>query len=342
MPEYKGKFKVCLSVLIAIILTSNGLISEVSGASYFFNTSMESDTSIVISEIIRFSSIMLEVQTNEAVTCKYSTSKGKSYSGKEGIFDFNFETLHKKTLTGLTDGIYKYYIQCKNSSGFETKEMEGIFSVNIPVSGQIVFPNSEVNNIGSGKIEVKLITSKILSQTPSLSYSFDGISYNPIPVFGSGTQWTGYLLISSSGGEKVGSFKFQGRDLDGNTGTEITSGGIFIVDTIKPKTITDIKAEGYNGRIELKWHSEDSEEINKFNIYRSTSPQVDYSDFYKSSEGDTESFSDTSVEKGKTYYYRISGTDNAGNIADLSTEVYATVLLENITLSPSGLEAHIQ
>ena len=50
------------------------------------------------------------------------------------------------------------------------------------------------------------------------------------------------------------------------------------------------------------------------------------------------SYIDTNVERGKTYYYKISGIDEAGNEGDLSIEVYATALLDSTSVIPSGLD----
>lgn len=326
------KFPVILATLMILLLAGASATSVVS---YYFDTSSSNDTTITSSEVIYSSSVSFQVNTNKPTNCKYSEIKGIPYAAMPEVFDFNFETLHKKTMTELSDGVHKYYVKCRDDLGNESKELEAIFAVSSPVSAQIVLPDN--SPLRAGRIEIKLITSKIVSQTPSLSYSFDGISYNPLPISGSGTSWTGYLIIPNSIEEEVGSFKFQGRDIEGVQGTEITSGGIFLVDTLKPKTISDIKATGYEGKIDLTWHLDNTEEINKFNIYRSTTPNLDYSDYYETSEGD--SFSDTNVEKGKTYYYRVSAVDEAGNEGDLSLEVYATVLLENTIISPSGLEA---
>ncbi|MFH1290889.1 MAG: hypothetical protein ABIH92_05815, partial [Nanoarchaeota archaeon] len=315
-----------------VLLSANVLAA--STASFYFNTSTGDDESVTLSEIIRSSVVMLKVTTDRATTCKYSDYQGTSYDNMEETFDFNFETLHKKDLIDMTDGVHKYYVRCENDEGNESGELEAIFAVSVPVTAQVVLEDG--SPLGNGRTEVTLVTSKALSQTPSLSYSFDGIGYDPIPLFGSGVTWQGYLVISSSDSEKVGSFKFQGRDLEGVLGTEITSGGFFIVDTKRPETISDIDAVGYEGEIKLNWYIDDEDDVEKFNIYRSTSPNVDHSDFYESTE--SLSFKDTSVEKGKTYYYKVSAVDEAENEGGLSREVYATALLENVT-SLTGLEA---
>ncbi len=324
--------KKVIFIIWAIILFFN-VVDAASLLSASFNTSSLNDSRISASEIVRSSSALLEIVTEQATTCKYSQIQGRSYGNMDGSFDLSLETLHKKTLIGLNDGIYKYYIKCKDSSQTESKELEFIFSVSLPVKGQIVLADG--SPVKEGKVEVKLITSKIVSQTPTLSYSLDGISYNPIPLFGSEATWTGYFIIPKLTEEKVGSFKFQGKDLEGITGEEITGGGVFLVDSIMPDSVEDIKAIGYEGKIELIWFYEN--DFKEFKIYRSTSPSVDKSDFYKQTPSKT--LSDTSVEKGKTYYYKVSALDDANNEGDLSREVYATALLENTTISDSGLEA---
>ncbi|HDK42396.1 MAG TPA: hypothetical protein ENG87_03385, partial [Candidatus Pacearchaeota archaeon] len=323
-------YKIFIFIFAIIILSSHLLAS--SSISYYFDTTLENDTSKTFD--LTSASVILRIDTDKPVSCRYSESEGIGYGSMEGIFDLNFETIHKKTLTGLSEGIHKYYILCRDSENKDSKELEIIFSVILPVSAQIILQNG--STVSKGMAKVNLVTSKVLSQTPSLSYSFDGISYNPVPIFGSGTQWTGYFIVASSSDKQVGSFKFQGKDLEGNTGTEITSGGVFIVDTQEPGTITDIKAESYDGRIDINWYLEE-DEIDYFKIYKSTSRGVDNSDFYRTTESN--SFSDTLVTRGSTYYYRVVAVDKAGNIGDLSVEVYATALLENTIVSSSGLEA---
>lgn len=308
------------------------VVVEASTASFYFDTS-GNNSEMVFSEIIRSNGVVFQVITNKPATCKYSIYDSISFANMEGNFDFNFETIHKKDLTGLNDGTYKYYVKCRDSDGNISGQLEATFAASLPVSAQIIL--GEGDTVGSGRLEVLVKTSKALSQTPSLSYSFDGISYDPIPLFGSGKEWTGYLTISNSNEEVTGSFNFQGRDLEGFIGSEITNGGTFFIDTKKPTVITDIKSIGYEGEIKLSWENDEDKEIEEYKIYRSTEQGVDYSDYIKSVKEKT--FLDTGVEKGKTYYYRVAGVDKAGNVADLSKEVYATALLNNVSVQ-SGLE----
>jgi hypothetical protein len=282
---------------------------------------------------VQSNSLMLQVYTDKKAVCKYSRYSNMPYDPMEGYFDDNFETIHRKTMINLEDGVYRFYVKCKDENNIG-EEKEVSFSIISPIAAQITLPQDILK---AGKFKINLVASKAASQTPSLSYTFDGVSYSPIPLTGSGTQWIGYLIISPSLGETEGSFKFSGKDLEGNTGSDITSGMFFGVDTSKPKTIGSIEAIGYEGAVKLNWYFD--EEDASFNVYKSTSSNVGYTDFCQSVTD--KSFYDTSVEKGKSYYYRVSAVDEAGNEGDLSREVYATALLKNSTQSASGLDQRL-
>jgi hypothetical protein len=272
---------------------------------------------------ITISSVVLEVTTNKVASCRYSTSSGVQYDYMDE-FSITDDTTHLKSLTNLAEGIHHYYILCKDSNGNIGNIYDASFRVDTPPSANIVLSDS--SPVKAGTITVTLITSEEVSQVPSLDLTYDGISYTSIPLIGSDTTWTGYFIVSSSVGNAVGSFRFSAKDLSGNTGTEIKTGGIFIVDTLKPALITDIEAIGEEGSIKLKWHY--TEDVEQFNIYRGTSPQVGYTELYRTVT-DAYELTDTMVESGKTYYYRVTAVDEAGNEAELSKEVYATALLGN-------------
>ncbi len=314
-----------------VVVFSLGFVGA-STASFYFDIN-GNNSEVVFGEVMRSSGVVFQVNTDRSAVCKYSIYEGVSFANMEGTFDFSFETVHKKDLVGLTDGVYRYYVRCHDGMGNNSGELEATFAVSLPVSAQVTVSGGEI--IGAGRTEISVKTSKALSQTPSLSYSFNGFDYDPVPLFGSGKEWKGYLTISDSNEELTGSFKFQGRDLEGVLGSEITGGGTFFVDTKKPKAISDIKAVGYEGEVEISWEFEEDDEIEEYRIYRSSEQGVDYSDFLKSVEED--SYTDTDVDRGKTYYYRVAGVDKAGNIADLSKEVYATALLSD-TNTQTGLE----
>jgi len=284
-----------------------------------------------IEKSIDFSSLLFRVSTDRDATCKYDTEKGVSYGNMDGSFDLTSGKLHEKTFTDLGDGVYKYYIRCKDNLT-EGAEMEVTIRVNSLVNAHIVLGEDEP--LRDGRYELTLITSKIVSQAPSLTASFDGVVYEPLPLTGSEKSWKGYLIVPKSFGEGVVSFKFRANDLEGREGNEIISGGAYLVDTIKPRTISSISATGYKGEIKLEWYLDEAD-VEEYKIYRSTSQNLGATDFYMTAADSP--FHDTAVDDGETYYYRVAGVDKAGNEADLSMEVYATALLSNGT-SSTGLE----
>lgn len=291
---------------------------------------------------------VLKILTSSRSFCRYSTTKGESFNEmSSGAFEDNLETIHKKTFSGFTySTVERYYVKCidinyiNNGTSYpEPKaELEMIVTIEPPISAQIVLDDSPLK---AGKYEISLITTKTPASTPSLEYSYDGITYNPIILYGSKTSWKGFLVIPSSVGEEVGSFKFEAQDLEGRVGTEIETNSIFTVDTKSPSMVTSFDASGEYGQIKLEWFlDEDESDISEINIYRSESPGVDLTNLYKTIEetGD-EYYYDTNVENGKTYYYRISFSDQAKNSADLSREVQATSLISKTSSTSTGLSS---
>jgi len=314
-------FKNLIIILIIFGVFSASFVSSASAfvitANYEFTNS-----SFVDGTVYKTDSVVLRIKTAFETECFY----GKSYSLSDG-FDGEYGLTHEAYLEDLDDGFHEYYVRCGESSN---PIMRVGFATSVPIYATISL--SEDPPLKEGKYTVTLVTSKTCLEPPTLEYSFDEIVYKPISLKGEGEIWKGNLIIPSSVGENVCSFRFQGRDLTGQTGTKIVGDNSFIIDTSKPPTITILNSIGYQGQIKLNWFSE--EELSEFNIYKSENPQVDYTDFYDTSTKDY--FYDTNVEKGKTYYYRVSGVDEAGNVGDLSMEVYATALLTNSSTT-SGL-----
>ncbi len=323
------------SVVALFIVVQCISLSSAAAVTFFLDATAPEDSVHVATEIVRADSVVYQVIASEAMSCKYSAFPDLPYAAMERTFDFSFESIHKDTLIELEDGVYRYYVRCQNASGFVTEQLETVFSVNVPVHAIVALDESPP--LSNGRYQVTVQTSKVVSSAPQLGYSFDGVSYNTIPLFGSGTIWSGYLIISENAGEQVGSFRFSARDLEGFEGTQITNGGLFIVDTKKPPTMIDVQAEGYAGRVQLNWfYDSDSAE---YRIYRSRSPGVSRSDLLTTITDETmDSYADTSVTAGATYYYRIGVVDEAGNEGDLSPEIFSTALLANTTVVSSGLE----
>lgn len=269
-----------------------------------------------LAQKVEYSSVLLDFVTTNKTVCRYSDTPGISYNLMEGVFDEEISSIsHRKTLTGLTDGTTIYYIKCKeNYSSLDPEDFKLILKVNTKVAAQIILDKSAP--LSSGKIEIKLVTSKILPQTPSLKYSIDGITYNPIVLIGSENLWKGALFLEEDSGEGVLSFKFEGKDLEGITGSEIKVGSYFTFDTISPDLILDVKAECDDEKLDLTWDTEES--ISKFKIYKSEFSNIDSTDYYKTVT--QPSYTDTNIDLDTVYYYRILAVDSAGNEGELSKE----------------------
>lgn len=313
---------ITFSIILFVILFS-AKVSAISAITYNLNISDPSNHSILETNQVTISSVLLVINTDVDSSCKYSTTKGLDYSIMDSTFELEYGTIHKKTINNLIDGQYKAYVKCKNLSNTVSQELEIIYSVSLPITAQISLENGE--NLKDGKTGVTLITSKVPKTTPTLSYTTDSITYKQIPLVGSQNVWSGYIIIPTDRENEVGSFKFQARDLEDNIGTEITAGAIFTIDTIAPNVLLDVKAEGISKGINLTWKID--EEKLSFNIYRSKTAGVSYSDFYK--KVNKENYVDTDVSAKTPYYYRISGVDAAGNEGSLSNEIYAISTLSS-------------
>ena len=300
---------------------------------YNINMSYPNDTSINENTQITTSDGLLVITTDTPATCKYSEDPGIPFISMPENFDLEYGTIHKKILTGLIDGKYSAYIKCQSLGNLTVSSELGVnFWVNLPVSAQISLNNGQ--DIRDGKTEVTLTTSKLVSEPPQLSYTTDGSNYISIPLVGSGYNWNGYVIISGSNQNLIGSFKFEARDLEGNVGGQISSGAMFTIDTTPPDQLLDIRAESINQAINLTWRADESGL--EYNIYRSTSQDVGYSDFYRQTSGN--SFVDNSALEGQVYYYKVTGVDDAGNEGPLSTEVYASPTFSNDSITNSVLD----
>jgi len=98
-----------------------------------------------------------------------------------------------------------------------------------------------------------------------------------------------------------------------------------------PNAPSALEADAENGGVSLSWQA--SEKAEAYNVYRSTSSS-------SGAEGDPlatgvsqTGYTDTSVENGQTYYYRVTAVDDNDKESDPSGEVPSTPFA-----SPTGLE----
>lgn len=79
----------------------------------------------------------------------------------------------------------------------------------------------------------------------------------------------------------------------------------------------------------ISWDANTEPDINSYQLYRGTSPGA--ANQITSVQHPSHSYSDTNIEKGVLYYYRVKATDLSNNQSDYSSEVSAAIpLISNI------------
>lgn len=95
-------------------------------------------------------------------------------------------------------------------------------------------------------------------------------------------------------------------------------------DTTPPPVPSELTANSGNEQIALQWSAVDAEDLDGYNIYRSTSslPSDSVSSLSPVNENPVAdpSFIDETVENGTVYAYRVTGVDEAGNESNPSGE----------------------
>ncbi len=275
-------------------------------------------------DVVKEKSFELKVFTNKSAVCRYSTVSGQGFDSMPYSFDTTGGLTHVKLITGIGQGAYHYYVRCKDYNGNKMNEDYSILvEVDLPPTAKVIM--SKPSPVKAGIIKVTLETSEDVVYAPTLKYSITGKGTENIPLSGSGKKWEGYMIIEDDDSDKIGSFIFQGKDLNGNIGTTITNDHVFLIDTLAPSAPSSIEAESKKGGIiKVSWWYNDNASVKHYRLYRSTSPGVSKVHLYK--ELDNDYYEDTDTEIGTTYYYRVLVVDNADNEGQLSKEVNATAL----------------
>ncbi|MDI6704522.1 MAG: fibronectin type III domain-containing protein [bacterium] len=143
------------------------------------------------------------------------------------------------TFTDLSDGTWYFHIKAKDNAGNWSSAYHYRVNVDVtpPVASIILSPSDTSSSVKvkTGKIKVTLTASEELSETPTLSYKPNGKEPIQIELSGSGKEWKGVMYVNSTTPEGEATFNWEGKDLAGNTGTEIIEGASFKIDkTIDP------------------------------------------------------------------------------------------------------------
>lgn len=270
--------------------------------------------------------VTLRLNTGELATCKWDINN-EEYHSLDNDFQTTGATIHEQPLY-LTEGINTYYLSCRDQIGNHNPTLTLNIELNLPPTASLsIDKNDSYQAITYGTYELSLSTSEPLSQTPTLKLAYSNKIIN-IPLEGSSTSWEGYLMIPQNAGEHIGEFSFVGIDGKGTRGNEITSGKLIIIDTSPPTQPENLRLHNENNKIRVSWEYE-GEDIDHFNIYRSTTGNTDKSNQKATSQEIT--YEDADITNRIGYFYRISAVDKAGNEGDLSEEEFIMAELQNIT-----------
>ncbi|MCS3679320.1 fibronectin type 3 domain-containing protein [Salinibacter ruber] len=161
------------------------------------------------------------------------------------------------------------------------------------------------------------------------------------------TSSEGDLTLRSDGGfEYEPNPGFVGTDhfryaASGPEGLSDTS-AVQIQVTPSPPAPNSLVAAGGEGRVVLSWVDDDSTGSTAgYNVYRSTSSFGDKGDAALVNEGlvSGSPYTDTTAQRGKTYYYRITAANGSGGESGLSGEAITKTLQEGIAISVPDLKS---
>jgi hypothetical protein len=108
------------------------------------------------------------------------------------------------------------------------------------------------------------------------------------------------------------------------------------IDSEAPVTPTGLKATPTSdGGVKLTWIANSESDLASYNVYGSTAASP--TTLLSTVVSGTETYTQTNLSRGETYYYRISAVDNGGNESDKTSDA-ASGLVSHVTLDHSVSE----
>jgi fibronectin type 3 domain-containing protein len=98
-------------------------------------------------------------------------------------------------------------------------------------------------------------------------------------------------------------------------------------DTTPPAKVIGLSVTPATGtQLNLSWSANSEQDLNHYNVYRGTVPGFSVNPITDTplAQPTTNSYSDNGLTESTTYYYRVAGVDNSGNISVLSDEASGT------------------
>ena len=292
--------------------------------------------------------LQLSLQTDVPSECKYDLTD-TDYSSMGTFFDYVFGTNHQ-TLIPLSASPIQVFVRCTDSAN---NIMQSSYVVNYakqstPSASIDVSDYIAGNYLTDGIHTITLSATPRLVSPPSFSISYimgDGIKTVKIPLAlepGTDTSssqiYTGSLQILPNEFSGVAYFDFDGVDMLGNHGTQLTGETSLIVVSSNPDPVQNVVAKqlspeytgGSGVELDVTWTNApdpyfDHYEVQKF--YAS-----DTSTILSTTSTASENIHDRDLINGKTYVYGIVAVNKA---LKKSAPVYSSP----ITLSADGTTA---
>lgn len=107
-------------------------------------------------------------------------------------------------------------------------------------------------------------------------------------------------------------------DERGNTAKWMDVLGTLTIDTTPPNVPTCLSSIGHDHEVMLKWDPNKEEDLTQYRIYRSQTPLTGYESLLTTEFNEA---TDAGADNYKTFYYKVSALDKAGNESELSPSI---------------------
>ncbi|MBA7593973.1 hypothetical protein ES703_00909 [subsurface metagenome] len=200
-----------------------------------------------------------------------------------------------------------------------------------------------ISNVASSDITGS--SAKITWNTDELSDSV--VNYGKTTALGStesdNTMVKNHSIILTDLSENTTYYyEVQSTDPSSNTAVDDNNGSYYtftttVTDTTPPAAPTGLTATAVShSRIDLDWNNNTEEDLDHYNVYRSTTSGFNCDNSTFLDEATVSDYPDTSVDDNTTYYYKVTAVDTSNNESDPSNEANATT-----PEAPAGPTMHV-
>ncbi len=230
----------------------------------------------------------------------------------------------------------------------EVEQDMGLFWVDFTLRD--VFPPEGSDN--TPPVIENVATSDVLSYSATITWDTDepcdsAINYGTTTALGSTKKELGIvtahsITLTGLSGDTKYYFEVQSADVCSNTTVDDNNGSYYTfttpeADITPPAAPTGLTATAVShSRIDLDWNNNTEEDLDHYNVYRSTTSGFNCDNSTFLDEATVSDYPDTSVDDNTTYYYKVTAVDTSNNESDPSNEANATT-----PEAPAGPTMHV-